>query len=104
MDKLNKLKIKNLTHSLALKYNLSDNVVKDIIESPYAFTANKLSEINNDLNSAVTEEEIEKLKTTFLYKSFFKIYISKAKLLTRNKRRKNINEVNKNRWEKNSEI
>ena len=100
MDKLNKVIIKNLIHSLALNHNLSDEVVKNIIESPFLFTTNKLSEINDELNSVTTQEELDELKTTFLYKSFFRIYISKEKLLKRNKQRKFINEVNTNRWKK----
>lgn len=100
MTKADQKKVDELVHRLSLKYNLSNSIIREIIESPYLYTKIALAEINPEIEKAITEDDAEKLKTTFLYKSFFKLYISKYRLLKRNQQRKIINELNNSRWKK----
>lgn len=71
-------KIDNLIHSIGLKYNLSDHIVKQIVESQFEFTKEILNNI--DFTKIKTEEDFENLKKIFHYKGFGKIYISKKTL------------------------
>lgn len=83
MSKLDDIKIKKLIHSIGLKYNLSDEVVKKIVESPYEFSREKFKELN--LDDIETEEEFEKTKTNFMYPSFFKLVTDYYTVKTRKK-------------------
>lgn len=96
MSKIDKLKLKKLRHHLGLKYGLSDDKIEEITNSPYEFTANKIREL--DLSSIKTEEEFNKLKTNFIYTSFFKLIIDYKSIKARNNRRNNINNINKEKW------
>ena len=87
MDKIDKAKLKKLIHRIGLKYNLRDSEIKELVESPYEFTKEAFIKLNFD--DIKTEEELKELKTTFLYKSFGKLYISFALINRRNKQKQN---------------
>jgi hypothetical protein len=65
-------KVKALIHSIGLKHNLQDDVIKKIIGSPYKFTRDKMVELS--INDDMTEEEYNKLKTNFIYLYIGKLY------------------------------
>jgi hypothetical protein len=93
MTKADEIKIKQLIHKLGLKYKLSDEVIKNIIDSPYEFTYEKLREVV--LDGVTTEEELDKLKTNFNYKGLGKLYVDYPSLLKREKQKNFINILNK---------
>lgn len=70
----NEDKIKILIHRLGLQYNLKDDEIRKIVNSPYKFTRETISKL--DINPDTTEEEFNKLKTNFIYVSIGKIYTS----------------------------
>lgn len=72
MNKPDEDKLKDLIHSIGLKYNLQDEVIKKIIYSPYKFTRKTISELQ--IYDEITEEEFNKLKTNFIYPYIGKIY------------------------------
>lgn len=84
-------KINKLIHSLGLKYNLQDEVIKKIINSPYKFTRNKISELQ--INDDITQEEYNKLKTNFIYLYIGKLYTT-YDICTK------YYKINKERWKK----
>ena len=93
-------KIKDLIHSIGLKHNLQDEIIKKIIESPYLFTLEKLKEL--DLTPDVTEEEFNTLPTVFMYRCFGKLLVDYKLLRARKNRRLSIAETRKNikKWTK----
>lgn len=74
MNKIDKMKVDRLIHSLGLKYNLSDKTIKEIVESPYEFAKTKLKEL--DFEKIESKKEFDKLKTNFIFRSFFKLVVS----------------------------
>lgn len=66
-------KVKALIHSLGLKYGLQDDVINKIVNSPYKFTREIIS--NMELEHVESEEELEKIKTNFIYSYIGKLYI-----------------------------
>ena len=74
MININKIKIDTLIHSIGLKYNLPDSEVREIVESQFEFTLEKMKEL--DLSTLETPEDLSPLKTTFLYKTLGKLYIN----------------------------
>lgn len=66
-------KVKALIHSLGLKYGLQDDVINKIVNSPYKFTRETIS--NMELDHVQSEEELEKIKTNFIYSYIGKLYI-----------------------------
>jgi hypothetical protein len=60
MDRYNQL-----LNKLSLKYNKPIHVIKNIVESQFEFTKENIREI--DLNEVESEEDLEKMKTTFRY-------------------------------------
>lgn len=97
MDKIDKVKVKKLVHKLGLKYNLRDVEIQEIVNSQFEFTAEKYREL--DLKVVNSEEELNKLKTTFIYKAFGRLYISVALIKRRSKQRLNSLNLNR-RWKK----
>lgn len=97
MDKTDEVKVKKLIHRLGLKYNLRDEEIKQIINSPFEFAAEKYREM--DLKSITTEDELDNLKTTFLFKGFGKLFVSYALINRRNKQKQNSFKLN-NKWKK----
>mgnify|MGYP000200434711 CR=1 FL=1 len=98
-NKIDEKKIKALIHSIGLKYNLSDHIIKEIVESPYEFTSIIMKEL--DLDDIKTEEDLSKIKTNFIYKAFAKLYINFPLINRRNKQKENIiNLNNSKKWKK----
>ena len=71
-------KVDDLIHSIGLKYNLSDHIIKEIVESQFEFTRETSNKI--DFTKVKNEEDFDNLKKIFHYKGFGKIYISKKTL------------------------
>ena len=72
IDQISVDKIKTLTHKIGLRYNLRDEIITKIINSPYKFTRDKISHL--EMNDDITEEEYNKLKTNFIYPFLGKLY------------------------------
>jgi predicted transcriptional regulator len=45
MTKIDEIKINKIIHRLGLKYNLSDSIIKELVESPGEFTFNTFKEL-----------------------------------------------------------
>lgn len=73
-----KSKVDKLIHSLGLKYNLPDDIIKKLVESPFEFTKETCNNI--DFSKIKSEEDFENLKKVFMYKGFGKILINKKSL------------------------
>jgi len=58
MSKIDDKKVKALIHRLGLKYKLSDDKIKEIVESQFLFTYDTMKEI--DFDKIETEEDLEK--------------------------------------------
>lgn len=84
MNKIAKTKVDKLIHSIALEYNMSDEEMKNLLYSPYEFAHSKIKELN--LDNIRSEEELEKVKTNFLFRSFFKLVIRFRSIKARNSR------------------
>jgi hypothetical protein len=92
-------KIRALIHRIGLKYNLPDDVVKRIVESPYEFAYITLRQVK--LDGIQSEEELKKHKTNFNFKALGKLYVNYPSLERREKQKKFINILNKkNKWKK----
>lgn len=74
MNSVDEKKVKLLIHSIGLKHNLQDEVIKTITSSPYKFTKKILSEL--ELEEIAEEEEFLKQKTNFIYIYIGKLYAS----------------------------
>lgn len=96
MSKIDKLKINALIHKIGLKYNLTDSVIKDIVDSPYIFTVETIKELN--LDNIKTEEELSVIKSNFLYRAFGRIYVSFPLINRRNNLKSK--SINLNKWKK----
>lgn len=69
---MNDDKVKLLIHKIGLKYNLQDNIINKIVNSPYKFTRETITNLNID--DIETEEDFNKLKTNFIYMYIGKLY------------------------------
>lgn len=87
-------KIKRLIHSIGLEFNLQDDIIQKIVQSPYKFTRETIS--NLDVKDEMTEEEFNELKTNFIYMHIGKLYTN-FKVCEKIKKQK-INLIDK--WEK----
>ena len=74
MSKINKIKLDNLIHQLGLEYGLPDEVVRNIAESQFEFTAEKIKEF--DFSSLNSSEDLKDMKTVFLFKGLGKLFIN----------------------------
>lgn len=92
-NNIDESKIKMIIHSIGLKYNLQDQIVSKIVNSPYKFTRKTISEL--DLKDIETEEEFNKLKTNFIYRYIGKLHISYAKYKQRTKLEEGLDNFNK---------
>jgi hypothetical protein len=97
MDKVDKIKLKQLIAKLAQKYNLSEETIKNIVESPYHFTYEKLKDL--DLDEVKSEDEANELKTNFNYKGLGKLYLNYPSLKARQIRKNSVSKINK-QWKK----
>lgn len=98
MSKISEVKIKNLIHSMALKYNMSDEDMKNLLNSPYEFAKIKINKM--DLKSIETKEELDKTKTNFMFRSLFKLVVEWRTVNGKLKKRDNINKENNKKWKK----
>lgn len=71
MTKADEIKVNRLIHSIGLKYNLTDSEVKEIVESQFKFAYEEIRKLDFE------NEDIENLKTNFLFKYLGKLYIDK---------------------------
>ena len=81
MDKINQKKVDTLIHKLGLKYKLSDSVIKELVESPYEFSALIIKKLT--LDELEDYKEIENIKTNFMYSGFAKLFINPLALKKR---------------------
>jgi len=65
-------KIKRLIHKIGLEFQLQDEVIKKIVNSPYKFTRETIHDL--PLVGIETEEDFEKIKTNFIYVHIGKLY------------------------------
>lgn len=69
--KIEDFKVSAIIHTVGLNNNLTDEQVRQIIESQFRFTYEEIRKLNfKDL----TDEEIDALKTNFYYKYLGKLY------------------------------
>lgn len=73
-----KTKVNKLIHRLGLKYKMRDQDIRDIVESQFEFSKEKMNEI--DYTKINNEDDFNDLKKVFHYKHFGKIYINKKTL------------------------
>lgn len=95
-NKVDKKKINDLIHSIGLKYQLSDEVIKEIINSPYLFAYEKIREL--EISNITTEEELNEIKTNFYFKGLGKLHIPFSRINRRIKQRESAIKINKDRW------
>lgn len=65
-------RIKKLIHSLGLEFGLQDDVIRKIVQAPFKFTRETIS--NLDVNKVMTKEEFDNIKTNFIYLHIGKLY------------------------------
>ena len=76
MNKIDQNKVKRLIHKLGLKYRLPDKLLKELVESPYEFSAEIIKKLK--LDDLTKEEELEEVKSNFMYTGFAKLFINPA--------------------------
>lgn len=96
-NKVDEDKVKMLIHKIGLKYNLQDNIINKIINSPYQFTRETIKSL--ELDNIESEEDFEKLKVNFIYLYLGKLYTNYDKLVKRNKIKEGLIKYNKKRNE-----
>ena len=87
-------KIRKLIHSLGLEFNLQDDIVQKIVQAPFKFTRETIS--NLDVSDNMTEEEFDNLKTNFIYMHIGKLYTNFSIYEKIKKQKSNLTE----KWEK----
>jgi hypothetical protein len=97
-NKVDEDKIKILIHRIGLKYNLQDNIINKIINSPYQFTREIMKAL--ELDNINSEEEFNKLKTNFIYLYLGKLYTNFDKYEKNKKIKEGLIKYNKNKNEK----
>lgn len=95
-SRVDKQKLAALIHKIGLKYNLPDEVIKELVNSPYLFTYGKVKEL--DLSKVASEEELEEIKTNFYYKGLGRLHVPFNRVSRRNKQRESATNINKKRW------
>lgn len=97
MSKVDKNKVDALIHRIGLKYNMTDQEIKKIVQSQFLFTYSELGKL--DLKT-VEQEDLDNIKANFLYRAFGRLYICKTLLQRRMTLQKNCNNINFNnqRW------
>ena len=74
MSSIDDDKINKLIHRIGLEFQLRDEEVRKIVNSPYKFTREKIT--NLSLDGIETEEDFNKIKTNFIYVYIGKLYTS----------------------------
>jgi len=99
-NKVDDDKVKVLIHKLGLKYNLQDNVINKIINSPYQFTRETIKSL--ELENIESEEDFKKLKTNFIYLYIGKLYTNYDKYIKNKKMKEGLIKYNNEKNEKRS--
>lgn len=86
---IDKKEFDKLLHSLALKYNMSDEDYAKIVHSPFEFAKHRIREL--DFTKIETEEDLDNLNTNFIFTSFFSLVVDYDCIKARNNRRDSIN-------------
>tara|TARA_R110000822_G_scaffold302649_1_gene426917 strand:- start:9468 stop:9770 length:303 start_codon:yes stop_codon:yes gene_type:complete len=94
--KIDAKKLAALIHRIGLKYNLTDEMINNLVNSPYLFAYEKIKEL--DLSEVTTEEELDEFKTNFYFKGLGKLHIPFRRVNRRNKQRESAQNINKKRW------
>lgn len=94
-------KIKALIHKVGLNNHLQDKVINHIVNSPYKFTRQTIAEL--DIPEEITEEEFNKLKTNFIYRSIGKLYTSYTFFQKIKRQKEFLKQYHKNKQEQNDE-
>ena len=84
MGNIHKDKVDALIHRIGLKYQLTDDKIREIVEAPYRFAHEIIKEL--DTSKIKTEEELNELKTNFYFKNIGKLHIPFARVEKKNKR------------------
>lgn len=84
-NKIHSVEVNKIIHSIGLKYNLRDSEVRAIVESQFRFAYEKIQSSTFD---EMNDEELEQVKTNFLFKYLGKLYTSPTKIKGVQKRRK----------------
>jgi len=74
MNKVDEDALKKLIHTIGLKHNLQDSIINKIVNSPYRFARETITNI--DIENIKDEDEFNKLKTNFLFAYIGKLYTS----------------------------
>lgn len=82
--KINEAKVDKIIHSLSLKYNIPKEEMKKIVNAQFDFAYQEI--IKMDLKDL---ENLDNIKTNFLFKYIGKIYVDKNKVRTYDKRKFN---------------
>ena len=91
-------RIKKLIHSLGLEFGLQDDVIRKIVQAPFKFTRETIS--NLDVNNCdMTEEEFKTIKTNFIFSHLGKLYTNFRIFKKLSKQSSNL----RKRWEKKEE-
>lgn len=98
MNNIDKGKIKGLIHSLGLKYKLPDEVIKDMVDTPYRFTKEVIS--NMDIPEGLSKEEFEGLKRSFRYLAIGTVYLDYNLYKKYWFKKKQMDNINKDKWKK----
>ena len=96
MNEIDKRKVSALIHKIGLDYNMSDQQIKAIVDSPFLFTYLKIREL--DLTEIDDIETLRETKTNFLYKALGKIFISEPLFKRRQKQKLTGINLNLNKW------
>lgn len=97
-NKIQDKKLDALYHKLSLRFNINKEEIRNIVESPYLFTKEKLKEINVDEIQSETDAELA--KTNFMYKYLGKLHTNFKLINQRRKQSEAFKKINKKKWEK----
>jgi hypothetical protein len=85
MNKVDKIKVKRLMHQIGLNYHMTDDTIKNIVESQWEFASEKMIEMPWD--DIHTEEDLDKAKTNFLFNPLGRICVGMTQINRLNRRR-----------------
>lgn len=86
MSKNDDLIVSSIIHSIGLKNNMVDSVVREIVEAQFRLAYQEIRKI--DLSST-QEETINELKTNFYFKYLGKLHVEADKVALRNNKQLN---------------
>jgi hypothetical protein len=98
MSNIDDDKINKLIHRIGLEFQLQDDVIRKIVNSPYKFTRETIHDL--PLVGIETEEDFNKIKTNFIYVHIGKLYTSYAIYKKIHKQSANLTE----KWKKRDQI